>query len=224
MSRSQGDSGYEARAELLAAYADGELDGDDFLALRRRVEGWLARHPEAAAELESLRRLRHLWRLAAPADPGEVAWAAVSSGIQDRLARAGAGRGPWRRWVRVLAWGAAAAILAWLALALLPGRPDDRPLAQNQNGTGTQAVPDDDPFPVATADEVEILSVQGADTGSLVVGNLPVDGELVLAAPGDVTLRSVRPAARDNMVPDVVLQGAGAPMIWARIAGEREAP
>src|SRR5205823_2431220 len=42
----------------LAAYVDGELDA----AACRRVEAWLAAHPEAAAEIEAQRRLADLWR------------------------------------------------------------------------------------------------------------------------------------------------------------------
>ena len=38
--------------ELLSAYGDGELAGrPDLEALRRQVETWLRRHPEAQAEL-----------------------------------------------------------------------------------------------------------------------------------------------------------------------------
>jgi len=72
------------------------------------------------------------------------------------------------------------------------------------------------PFSVAAAHEVEILNVDGADTPTLVVGELPVQGPLVLAAPGEVTVTSVQPAARDNMVPEVNVQGPRRPMIWAR--------
>src|SRR5204862_7458696 len=42
----------------LAGYVDGELDA----AGCRRVEAWLAAHPEAATEVEGQRRLAGLWR------------------------------------------------------------------------------------------------------------------------------------------------------------------
>ena len=60
--------------ELLAAYADGELDA----AGRAHVEAWLAEHPEAHAELETQRNLsrKHgrLWQTSASASPGEKSW------------------------------------------------------------------------------------------------------------------------------------------------------
>ena len=73
------------------------------------------------------------------------------------------------------------------------------------------------PFAVARAHEVEILNVEGADTHTLVVGDLPLKGLLELAGLGDVTVNSVQPAARDNMLPDVHLSGPGRPMIWAKL-------
>jgi hypothetical protein len=71
---------------------------------------------------------------------------------------------------------------------------------------------------VATMDEVEILRVEGADTGTLVVGALPVHGPLELADPGEVTVTSIEPDARDQMVP--VMRSTGRPMIWARLESE----
>src|SRR5262249_58779212 len=60
--------------ELLAAYADGELDA----AGRARVEAWLAEHPEARAELENQRKLSRsnskLWHASGPQSPGERSW------------------------------------------------------------------------------------------------------------------------------------------------------
>jgi hypothetical protein len=70
---------------------------------------------------------------------------------------------------------------------------------------------------VAAAHEVEIMNVEGADTQSLIVGELPVKGPLELAAPGEVTVTSVQPAARDKMMPEVYVQGPGRPMIWATL-------
>jgi hypothetical protein len=67
-------------------------------------------------------------------------------------------------------------------------------------------------------DEVEILRVEGADTGTLVVGALPVHGPLELADPGEVTVTSIEPDARDQMVP--VIRSTGRPMIWARLDSE----
>jgi hypothetical protein len=204
---------------LFAAYADGELEGSpDLDALKTEVACWLAAHPEAAAELAAQHQLRRLCQAAALPEPAEETWQGVLAGIETRLLQR-----PHRLPLgRVLTWGAggvAAAVAAvWLALALLP-----RPAGNPPGPDATMAKASEEPFPVATEEEVEILSVQGDDTGTLVVGQLPVTGPLVLAQPGDVTLHSVRPAA-DNMVPDVQLQGTGAPMIWSPMGTDRPAP
>ncbi len=81
-------------------------------------------------------------------------------------------------------------------------------------------VQDIEVFPVATAAEIAILRVEGADTHTLVVGELPVHGPLVLAGPGEVALTSVQPDARDQMMPHIRLDGPGRPLIWAAEATE----
>ncbi len=83
-------------------------------------------------------------------------------------------------------------------------------------------VADDAPFPVATEQEVVILRVDGADTGTLVVGLLPLHGPLELAGPGDVTLTSAEPAQRDNLVAELHDMGSGRPIIWARAEAEED--
>jgi hypothetical protein len=65
-----------------------------------------------------------------------------------------------------------------------------------------------------------VLLVDGADTQTLVVGQLPVQGPLVLAEPGDVERISSQPDALDNMVPTFRLHGPHRPMIWARLDEE----
>jgi hypothetical protein len=83
-----------------------------------------------------------------------------------------------------------------------------------------KTTPEPEPFPVATEGEVEIVRVEGEAAEALVVGTPPVEGPLVLAGPGDVSLTSVQPARPDNMMPDVQLDGP-TPMIWAPMAGDR---
>src|SRR5437764_4714017 len=71
--------------ELLAAYADGELDA----AGRARVEAWLADHPEARAELEAQRKLsrrnQRLWQASAGPSPGEVGWSRLFARVHQAL-------------------------------------------------------------------------------------------------------------------------------------------
>jgi hypothetical protein len=94
------------------------------------------------------------------------------------------------------------------------GRPAG---GQDRPGQGA----DLEPFPVATAAEIEIVRIDGADTGTIVVGTLPVTGPLVLAVAGEVTVTRVAPAD-DKMVPDMYLEGPDAPVIWAP-RGDNEA-
>ena len=69
-------------------------------------------------------------------------------------------------------------------------------------------LPEDEPFPVARSQEVEVLRVAGADTGSLPIGRLPVQGELELVGHDDVAFDS--PSAR-------VIFGVNSPMAWERL-------
>jgi anti-sigma factor RsiW len=198
--------------QLLAAYTDGELEGREALRdLRGRVEAWLDRHPEARAELAALRRLRHLWRETTPPEPPAEAWQRVLDAVaRDRAAPAPAPARGRARWPLVTGAAAAAcvALLLWWA-----SRPDTPP--GNPAGPAVEAV-----LPLAAADEVQILRVEGADTGTLVVGVLPVHGPLELVEPGEVTFTSVQPDAGDNMMPHVRTQAPHRPMIWAPVVAD----
>lgn len=198
--------------EILAAYADGEFEGrDDLAVLRRRVEDWLASHPEASAELAEIRRLKRLWQATTPSSPSSGKWTAVLRELERTPAEAKPRGTAWRRPAAL-----AAALAASIALVVALGsfeRP--RPLPHNPPVAVEEA-----PLPVAAANEVEILHVDGADTHTLVVGELPLQGPILLAGPGDVTVTSIQPAARDNMVPEVNTKGPGRPMIWARAETE----
>ncbi len=214
--------------EQLAAYADGELDGrPECAALRQHIEAWLAHHPEADAEVEAQRRLAQLWQASSPPEPSEAAWNDVLAQLEQHAATRPAA--PARLGLfgkRALAAGvvAASAAAVWLTLAWLkppaggevarqgPPRPEVRP----QPVPPRPAPRDVEPFPVATADEVEILSIQGADTGTLVVGEPPVRGPLVLVAQGEVEVTRAEPEVR--------MGSAGPPMIWAPLANERDDP
>jgi anti-sigma factor RsiW len=196
--------------ELLAAYFDGEFEGrDDLAPLRQRLESWLGSNPRARAELAEYRRLRHLWLETTPPEPDAAAWdnARVrleACGTRPRSLAPGRGRAnSWK--ITAFLTGAAAVLLTALFFTDHATAPED-----------------DSPFPVASAQEVVILQVEGADTGTLVVGELPVQGPLDLVGPGDVTLTSVQPAKGDNMVPEVHIAGSGRPIIWARAESEED--
>jgi anti-sigma factor RsiW len=186
--------------DLLAAYLDGELAEAD----RLQVEAWLAGHPEAQPRIDAQRELMAHWESTQAEEPAETAWASVLDGIRTGLdQQRSAAPVHWpsgRTAIRVTA--AAAAV--FLILAVDRVGPPDSALAPAE------------PFPVTLSEDVDIVSVHGRDSQMLVVGELPVDGPLILAANGDVHVQSVRPDV-DGMIPLVVLEQAniGTPMIVA---------
>ena len=193
------------RPEWLAAYLDGELDRE----ARKKVEDWLDEDPAARADLEGQHRLLKTWRETTPAEPAPAAWSVLLSKLEKAPRQSPK---PWRLWsspgwvAGILAMTAAA---LWLTL-ILTNSPES---IRNDDGDPVREIV---PFVVATAEEIEILSVEGADHPSLAVGEMPFrgPGPLELLAPGEMTVTSVQPDARDNMTP-VVTQGPDTPMIWA---------
>jgi hypothetical protein len=197
--------------ELLAAYADGELEADD----RSRVESMVADDPTAGDEIETQRRLgrRHarLWELTAPPQPSDGAWALMLHRLQERLAapRPAPATVVSRR--RLLVSLAALAATILLALFLMPR--NSQPVKDPQFGAP-------EPFVVATADDVEILRIMEADAELLVVGEAPLPKSIVLAAVEDVDgLVVVKDT--DGMMPMVAMQpGPNSPMIVAPMASK----
>jgi anti-sigma-K factor RskA len=169
--------------ELLAAYADGELTPAEC----RRVEEWLADHPEAAADVEAQRRLARLFEGAAPPPPGADDWADVLARVERDLAAppAPARRPAWRRRASaaLVAVAAVAAVVA-LALALNKWSPGD---------TTPTPTPEEEAWQVATDDDVHIISMDDADRAALVVGAPPVEGPLTLAEPDEVKVNWAKP-------------------------------
>ncbi len=133
---------------------------------------------ERESDLGDLERLRATYRACSAPEPDDAAWQRVS----DRLHRAldGTGTKPVRA---ARAWWAMAGLSAaavLLGLALLPAlwktsAPDIE--------TPQAAV---EPFPVAEAEDVVILSMDARDAAALVVGELPVSGDMEFAQPTDI--------------------------------------
>lgn len=195
--------------EQLTAYADGELDGHDALApLRRKIESWLALHPEARVELEAQRHLRWIWDETAPPEPGEAAWRRLLARLPAEPARK-----PVPRGLVGAGWIAAGVAAAAVALFFAFRGPVEQPDVPAPPGPPAVAALDDGvPFEVASADEIEVLSVEGADTHTLAVRGLSVRALLELLGPGEMTL--MRPAA--DAAIQVRNDGQTAPVIWAR--------
>lgn len=215
----KGESSHRLRPELLAAYLDGELEGaGPQAALRQQVEDWLSRHSEAASEVRAHRQLQQIWQATSPPEPRRGAWAEVRGRIRRALDQPRPQpRFHWRPWLLggSLAGftGLAASLLVLVWLGALPW-PQPRP------SRPTPAV-DELVFPVASAHEIEILSVTGDDIGTLVVGEPPVDGPLVLLAPGEVSLTRVHSSGQDDEG-EVSLEVARNPMIWFWREGDEE--
>jgi hypothetical protein len=193
--------------ELLAAYADGELDArDDAALLRARIEAWVAANPAAQAELAADRRLKNLWdRTTPPLPPNEV-WLAAMNRLERLPTPKPARRVPAAVWF--VSTGAAAACLLWAIL-----------LASSFWKAPAVAP---EVFVVAGESDVEILHVDGDAVESLVVGLLPFRSVFELADLGEIEIMSLTGAPRDNMKPVVVSEGPSRPLIWARAEWEEE--
>jgi hypothetical protein len=198
--------------EILAAYADGELDA----AARARVEAWLAAHPSARSALDSQLRLsprnRKFWRAAAAPNPGAANWARVLDQVQGALDApvrpAQLQRRPWqaRYWVPAVATAAAA---LYLSLSGTGSAPIDSSVAPATA----------EAFVMAKDADIDIISMDDSDAKAVVIGQRPLSGVVVLAALGDVEFRAVQKDS-PGMMPKVQMNDAGlAPMIIAPVAG-----
>jgi hypothetical protein len=196
--------------EVLAAYFDGELEGRD--ELRRQVEDWLALHPDSEADPDR-QRLRELWQETTPPEPSGEAWQRVLEHVA--MARGTAVPVRQRRWPVALAAAACVALFVGLASWLLQPAPH-RLLVEEK----AQQLVVVEVFPVATAEEVVILRVDGDDRWMLPIGQFPLHGPLVLADAGEVERISSEPDALDQMVPQFRWRGPQRPMVWAPLDAE----
>lgn len=176
------DHDWQPDPQLLAAYFDGELETRDEMGdLRRRIEAWLVTHPEAAEEADALDKL---WLDTTPAEPGERAWTGMLDRIESQRAQVArpAARRPW------LAIGLSAACVL-LAVGALLGVWRGLTSTQGTRDVVVQLSPDElEMLQVALAGEITILRYEGADTDAVVVGAMPVDGDLALADTGEVCI------------------------------------
>src|SRR6266511_461040 len=108
----------------LTAYVDGELPDEE----RARVEAWLARNPEARAEVEGQRRLKAWCDRCPVPEPDRFAWDDVLTRVESALNAAATEKPvrpdqrqgpPDRTWL----W-AAGAVAAAVLLALWLSRPE----------------------------------------------------------------------------------------------------
>ncbi|MDB5308701.1 MAG: hypothetical protein JWO38_2903 [Gemmataceae bacterium] len=227
--------------DVLAAYADGELDP----AARAVVGRCLAAHPATRDELRTQQLLSPenwtLWQQAEPTLPSEAVWAAVREAVAEGalplpVTMAGPSvvpapheRGWWRRTRGPLARGLAVAVAGVAVLAALwfvtdrvtpppvtPGHVVPPVSTDAVNGRPTDPLAGLAALPLATAGDVDIQRVAGSGAGWLPVGEPPLSGPLVLAGADDVELEGVDPnPAWPAGGPRMTSAPGDAPMIFA---------
>ncbi len=175
--------------ERLAAYADGELSPTEAQA----TEAWLRDHPDAAAEVQSLRQLAGLWQEHTAPEPAPDAWDRTLRAVENRLAVAAKPRRAPR--AVLIGTGLAAACLVALLLARLfwPAPAPVIPVPPDS---------DEEPYAVARPDEIVIVTMDPHNAPNLVVGRPPIGDELELAGINDITLVDAQ-ANSDGQVPQM---------------------
>jgi hypothetical protein len=217
------DPSWTPSRELLAAFADGELEGLPHLGdLRRQIEDWLAVHPEACEELKVQSELTRLMRSTVPAEPLPAAWDPVWAGV---VKAPRPPSWPWKLTFGILGITtatAAAVVLAILLGSLQPPAPS-APGPGAKSGPAVQPAPQPVPQPAAvtplevvTADEVEIVRVAGNDTASLPVGRPPLTEPVVLLDRHEV---EVQPPT-NNPARTEIRVGRGGPMVWTPLGDD----
>lgn len=211
----------------LAGLADGELDP----AARRAAEARVAADPAAAAELRGQERFSRanadFWAAVEPPAPAAATWAAVRTGIADRVRPAK--RPPRRRAVAVAAAVLALAGIglgAWFATGERRPRVVPAPDVVNfpQPLESLAVAPREvvDPLaefavlPMAGPRDVLVAAVPGGSLDGLPAADHPLPDDLPLAAPGDVRIEAVGSA--DGMfpaLPRIGMPRTGPPMIYA---------
>jgi anti-sigma factor RsiW len=198
--------------DWLAAYADGELSPAD----RARVERWLADDPAARELLETQESFgpqnADLWNAMRPPAPSAGQWRDTFNQIAPQ---ASPHRRAWTGWLGTIGLLATAATL----VLALPGRQHpclDAPPATFPNSAPV-APSDDEPFVMAMADDVRIISLPEAAAGLILVGDHPMrDSLLVLAARDEIVYFGVGAdfAGRFPAIPEDA-EAFDAPMLWA---------
>jgi hypothetical protein len=187
--------------ELLAAYADGALDGDD----RARVEAYLADHPEAADEVEALRAVINDTRATQPRPSHEPDWAAMRQAIADEVGGYGSAPAPswWRRLLRPR-YGLTAALAAAAVVVLIVSTGGERltpaPTATS-TGDGGAETRAETGEPLEIADQpLELRAARVAD-----LDESELDDLLAELEPGALAPDADAPDADGEPVDDPVL-------------------
>lgn len=204
---------------LLAAYVDGELNERDCA----RLEAWLVEHPEFRTELFEQSQLSaanaEFREAIQPPMPKASQWDRAFIHIENQLSnRAMANRQRLRAnrfWSPVLALAGLAATLL-VSVLLLESDPvgvksvtSVRVLAANDEA--------DLIYPVATADDVEIIQLPEVTSSMIVVGRHPaLDTPIVLASSSDLDIFNLGPDDQGRMPRVDFGADSNAPMLVAQ--------
>ena len=210
--------------EQIAAWADGELNRAD----AERVEAWLVDHPDAADEADP-GHIVHLYRDHPPPEPSERSWQATLGRIVSHSNRpAGDFRRPGSAWRLRLFMGlaATAAVLAGMVLASAfhierTNGPGSIEIASTPDSSLAPDGDSDEPFPVATMGEVDIISINAEDADRVMIGQQLL-GTFEVAGPNDIDIVKMEPDPEEGQMPRVHI-ALDVPMILV-LAGEPKEP
>jgi hypothetical protein len=169
---------------------------------REELAAWLNKNPEEASE---------------PSQPSDEAWEPVlrgvvaGTGVGVSGAGASGGSGTLRfyeRAIRTSLMGAAAAA-AFILAVLLPHEKSRNDADPSILFLGPEGIP------IASADDVELMSMERDDVPLLVVGNPPESFPLVLAGHADIKFGH---ATDEFGAPVPMIEGSNSPMIVAPMA------
>lgn len=184
-------------------------------------------HPEREPEPASfpvdpeLEALAHLFREHAPAEPSARAWQLTFKRIRQRVDRSPGNRALRWRWPGVLGLMTTAA--AVLGGVLLARSFWTSPATSHQSPPGlVQAEDNDDPFPVATLSEINIIRMNPHDADRLLMGQ-PLIGSFELASTEEIDIVQMDPDPGVGRMPHLQ-RNAGGLMVILALTDEAEQP
>ena len=172
--------------EQIAAWVDGELSpGETGL-----VESWMADHPEARREADSMAQMTRLYRDQPLPMPSEDRWQVALDRIRPRVAPSPGAVWRWRLLLGLTLASAALVGAVILARSLWPTpTPTREPFVQTPAVSGEDE--DEEPFAVARLSEVHIIQMDAADADRVVTGQALI-GTMDFAGQGDIEVVTVQ--------------------------------
>ena len=172
--------------EQIAAWVDGELPSGD----AALVESWLADHPDARREADSMAQMTRLYRDQSLPMPSEGRWQSTFDQIRPRVAPPPGAAWRWRLLLGLTLASAAMVGAVILSRTLWPTpAPTREPFVQTPVLPGEED--DDEPFAVARLSEVHIIQMDADDADRVVTGQ-PIIGTMDFAGQGEIDMVRVQ--------------------------------